>query len=350
MEPTFEIYAGDARDAYSTWPAPNTIISDGAYGVGGFHGDPRTPDALGEWYRAHIESWSKFSLPATTLWFWNTEVGWANVHPVLVENGWEYVQTVSWDKGIGHIAGNVNSKTIRRFPVVTEICVFYQRALVMETPDGRMSAKKWMRHEWKRSGLPFKRANEACGVKDAATRKYFAQDWLWYFPPADVMAKLVEYANVHGDPDGRPFYSLNGVSPVTRDEWDQLRYKFNLEHGITNVWSHPALRNSERIKGTGKRQAPRVYKPTAGVASAHLNQKPLMFMRRIISACTKPGDVVWEPFGGLCTATLAAVELGRAGYAAESAPDFAALAAERMETHLAELSGEGKLFAPSATL
>ena len=26
---------------------------------------------------------------------------------------------------MGHSAGNVNGKTIRRFPVVSEICVFY---------------------------------------------------------------------------------------------------------------------------------------------------------------------------------------------------------------------------------
>jgi hypothetical protein len=29
---------------------------------------------------------------------WNTEVGWANVHPVITEFGWEYVQTLTWEK------------------------------------------------------------------------------------------------------------------------------------------------------------------------------------------------------------------------------------------------------------
>ncbi len=36
------IFDGDALRAYGKWPAPQTIVSDGAYGVGGFHGDPRT--------------------------------------------------------------------------------------------------------------------------------------------------------------------------------------------------------------------------------------------------------------------------------------------------------------------
>ena len=35
----FALFRGDALDAYPDWPAPATIISDGAYGVRGFHGD-----------------------------------------------------------------------------------------------------------------------------------------------------------------------------------------------------------------------------------------------------------------------------------------------------------------------
>lgn len=109
--------------------------------------------------------------------------GWATVHPLLVRHGWDYVQTVVWDKGVGHIAGNVNGDTIRRFPVVTEVCVFYRRRLEFPTPDGVMSAKQWLRYEWRRAGLPLHRANQACGMANAATRKYLTQDWLWYLPP-----------------------------------------------------------------------------------------------------------------------------------------------------------------------
>ncbi len=325
----FRLWHGDALDAYSDWATPATIVSDGAYGVGGFPGDPRTPEPLADWYRPHVEAWSKHAHLATTLWFWNTEVGWANVHPVLVENGWEYVEMITWDKGIAHIAGNVNGATIRRFPVATEVCAFYARKLIIPTIDGPMHAREWMRHEWKRAGIPMRRANEACGVKDAATRKYFATDWLWYFPPPEMMQKLVNYANEHGDPAGRPYYSIDGERPVTGPEWGSLRYKWNHEHGLTNVWQLNALHGKERLKGNGLRAAPRVYKPTKGSAS-HLNQKPLEFMRRIVTACTKPGDVVWEPFGGLCSASVAAVELGREAFAAEPHDEFERLARQRL--------------------
>lgn len=161
--PTYRLHRGDVRNAYPKWPTPATIISDGAYGVRGFHGDTTGPDGLPDWYRPHIEAWSRAAHPSTTLWFWNTEVGWANVHPLLVASGWEYVEVVTWDKGIAHIAGNVNGKTIRRFPVVTEICVLYQRKFAVATPGGEMSVQRWLRHEWQRAGLPLYLANEACG-------------------------------------------------------------------------------------------------------------------------------------------------------------------------------------------
>ncbi len=323
------LYDGDALDAYSRWPAPNVIISDGAYGVGGFPSDPRTPDGLADWYRPHVEAWAKHALPATTLWFWNTEIGWATVHPLLVEHGWEYVETIVWDKGIAHIAGNVNGDTIRQFPVVTEVCVYYRRRLEFPTAEGVKSAKEWLRYEWQRAGLALHRANDACGVKNAATRKYLTQDWLWYFPPVAMMERLVAYANKHGRPQGRPYYSIDGQRPVTTEEWASLRHPWTHEHGQTNVWAAPPLNGDERYRGDGKRSAPRVHNPGKN-AALHLNQKPLKFMRRILAACTRPGDVVWEPFGGLCTGAVAAVEMGREPFAAELVEDFWLRAAERI--------------------
>ena len=327
----WSVFRGDALDAYGAWPAPAAIISDGAYGVGGFPGDPRTTDTLPEWYTPHIESWSQRAMPSTTLWFWNTELGWATIHPILVENGWDYVQTVVWDKGIGHIAGNVNGHTIRQFPVVSEICAFYRRRLEFSAPNGGViSVQKWLRHEWLRAGLPLHMANKACGVANAATRKYLTQDWLWYLPPPEKMERLVSFANRYGRAEGAPYYSLDGASPLTAEDWDSLRHEWHHVHGLTNVWSSPPLNGRERYKGNGVRSAPRVYKPGPH-AAVHLNQKPLEFMRRIITASTNQGDVIWEPFGGLCSAVVAAVESGRRGFAAELVGRFADLAVQRIE-------------------
>ena len=326
-----ELHYGPAEDVYDQWETPDLIISDGAYGIGGFPGDPRTTDGLLDWYKPHAAAWERRVHPATTLWFWNTEIGWATVHPLLVRTGWEYVQTIVWDKGIAHIAGNVNGATIRRLPTVTEVCVFYRRRLEFTGPTGPVSARHWLRAEWQRSGLPLYKANYACGVKNAATRKYLTQDWLWYFPPPEMFELLVAYANEHGDPAGRPYYSMDGKEVSTGEQWAALRHVWNHEHGLTNVWSHPPLNGNERYRGDGRRAAPRIYNPGSN-ASAHLNQKPLAFMRRIVNAVTKAGDTVWEPFGGLCTASVAAIEAGRRAFAAEPDFNFASLASRRLGT------------------
>lgn len=346
----FTLHHGDVREVYAEWEPPSTIISDGAYGVRGFHGDTTDAAGLVDWYRDHITAWTAASKPGTTLWFWGTEVGWATVHAELDRQGWDYVQTVIWDKGIAHIAGNVNSKTIRQFPVVTEVCALYQRRFEVALDDGEtLGVQDWLRHEWMRSGLPLYLSNEACGVRNAATRKYLTKDWLWYFPPGVMVERMAAYCNANGFESGRPYFSLDGKKSVSADEWDRMRYPWTHTHGVTNVWRRGPLHDSERLKGSMRRAAPRVYKPTKA-STTHLNQKPLEFMERLVHAVTREGDVVWEPFGGLASASVAAVALGRRAYVAEIDPHFAEIARERLtdasanravdaETEALEVSG-----------
>ncbi len=290
----------DARSCYASWPTPTAIVSDGAYGVLGFDGDTSDHLDLPRWYEPHVAAWSRAANAATTLWFWNSEIGWAAAHPILEKYGFRYVNSNTWNKGVGHIAGNVNTQKIRRFPVVTEVCVQY----VFEARIGGKSLKRWLLDEWKRTGLPQRRANEACGVNNAATRKYFDQGHLWYSPPPEVMEKLCDFANRFGDPKGRPYFSVDGVRAVSKAIWASMRAKFNCPHGVTNVWDRSPIRGEERVK-------------TSSGRAVHLNQKPLDLMTRIIESSTEVGDVVWEPFGGLFSASLAARNLQRQAFAAE---------------------------------
>ncbi len=315
---TAQIECADAATRYATWPAPTVILSDGAYGVGGFPGDPPTPDGLTAWYAPHVAAWDRYALPETTLWFWGTEIGWATVHPLLAEHGWEYRALHIWNKGIAHVAGNVNSKTIRRFPIVSEVCAQYVRVVRLPTGDGQqLPMQQWLRHEWLRAGLALSKTNEACGVKNAATRKYFTQDHLWYFPPPAMMEHLAAYANTHGRPDGRPYFALDGQAPVTAAAWARLRAKWNHTHGLTNVWTEPAVRGAERLKDDDAK-------------CLHGNQKPLRLIERCLFATSDPGDVIWEPFGGLCSGAVVALQTGRRCYSAEIQPNYYRLAQARL--------------------
>lgn len=333
------LHFGDALDCYDVWPTPTVIVSDGPYGVAGYPGDPPTHANLAEAYAPHVTAWSARAAPSTTLWFWGTEVGWATVHPLLEKHGWEYRSLHVWDKGVAHAAGNTNTKTLRKYPVVTEVCAQYVREVRLVARGAArgglagakagpglartttLPLKAWLRHEWERSGLPLSLANEACGVKNAATRKYFTQCHLWYFPPAEAFERFAAYVNEHGAPGGRPYFSTDGKRALTAAAWAELRAKFHCEVGVTNVWQEPAVRGHERFKEDG-------------VRAVHSNQKPLKLMERIVCAASDPGDVVWEPFGGLCTATVAALRNDRIGFAAEFQPAFHELARRRLALEL----------------
>ncbi len=301
------VQVGDSLDHYHEWDPPTVIFSDGGYGVLGFEGDTSDHLGLPAWYEPHIAAWSKYATPQTTLWFWNSEIGWAAVHPILEKYGWRYMNANVWNKGKGHIAGNVNTAKIRRFPVVSEVCVQY----VFEARIDGLELKRWLLREWKRSGLVMRKANEACGVADAAVRKYLDQGHLWYYPPPEMFLKMQEYANKHGKPEGRPYFSIDGKTAGTADQWAVMRSKFDCPHGFTNVWDRPALRGAERFKTNG----------SSGKA-VHLNQKPLDLSTMIIQASSGKDDVVWEPFGGLFTGCIAARNCGRKGFGAEIDPVY----------------------------
>lgn len=312
------IEAQDALSCYGRWSTPTCIVSDGPYGLGKFPGEPKTPTALGEWYAPHVAAWSANAGTDCTLWFWCTEVGWATVHPVLELHGWQYEECNIWDKGIAHIAGNCNSKTIRGMPVVTEVAVRYTKRNLLPNAVGQpLNIKDWVRYEWLRSGLPLSKSNEACGVANAATRKYLTQCHLWYFPPPESIVRMALYCSEHGLRTDRPYFSLDGRTPIVEAAWAAMRAKWNHVHGLSNVWQEPAVHGGERVR--------------SGAGYLHANQKPLSLMRRQVLACTDRGDVVWEPFGGLCSASIAALETGRRAFASEVNRDYFPVAVSRVQ-------------------
>ena len=320
------IYFQPAETLYDQWPTPVCIIADGPYGLSGFPGDLHTAIGLVDWYRPHVEAWAARSTPETTLWFWNSELGWANVHPLLAEHGWEYRSCHIWDKGLGHIAGNANTQTLRKFPVTTEVCAQYVKAPKFRSTTGEtLSMQDWLRSEWRRSGLPLRLANDACGVANAATRKYLTADHLWYYPPPDAFVRLVEYANKHGDPTGKPYFSQDGRHPISAKQWSHMRAKFRCPAGVTNVWRQPQVAGKHRINGD-RRQMQWKYK------SLHGSQKPLGLIETTILATTDPGDAVWEPFGGLCPAAICAFRLHRVSHSAEIVSEFYNAAVERLDS------------------
>ena len=303
------LYLGDFLHLSPDWPNPTIVICDGPYGLNSYPGDLRSSRALPEWYEPHIARITAAALPSTTLWFWNTELGWAYVHPILAKHGWRHHATNIWDKGIAHVAGNSNTQTLRGFPVVTEVCVQYTRDPVVNRLDGStITLQEWLRNEWLRTGLPLNEANQACGVINAATRKYLTTCDLWYMPPPEAYELLVQYANQHGDPQGRPYFDIGLSTKLDYPKYHTMRSKFHCPLGVTNVWHVPTVHSQHRIR--------------TPAGNTHPNQKPVALMERIITASSDPDDVVWDPFAGVGTTAIAAINTRRRAYTSEINPDY----------------------------
>ncbi len=218
---------------------------------------------------------------------------------------------------------------MRKFPQVTEVCVHYVLEEIRISEEGK-HLREWLREEWQRTGLPMDAANEACGVADAASRKYFAKDDQWYPPPPEKFKQLREYANEHGDPEGRPYFMWpEELEGIDRDSVKVPSAKFDLPVGVTNVWDEPPVSRSERQ-----------WDDKGG--ATHPNQKPIELMERIVRTSSEPGDLVWEPFGGLCTGSIAAARLGRDSAAAELQEDYYEIARERL-SKAGESGGQSRI-------
>ncbi len=77
----------------------------------------------------------------------------------------------------------------------------------------------------------------------------------------------------------------------------------------------------------------------------HPTQKPVEIVKRPIGYHTAPGELCYEPFSGSGTHLVAAEQTGRVCYAMELAPEFVAVALER----LAEMGLEPRLVERAAT-
>jgi modification methylase len=113
----------------------------------------------------------------------------------------------------------------------------------------------------------------------------------------------------------------------TKDE--KARYTFNYramkalndDLQMRSDWLLPICSGSERVKGDDG-------------SKAHPTQKPESLLYRILLACTKPGDVVLDPFFGTGTTGAVARRLGRHWVGIERERSYVKVALERIESTL----------------
>ncbi|MBB4154824.1 modification methylase [Sphingomonas jinjuensis] len=109
---------------------------------------------------------------------------------------------------------------------------------------------------------------------------------------------------------------------------EKAKYTFNYrsmktlndEIQMRSDWEFPICGGQERLKKGGHK--------------VHPTQKPEALLYRVLLACTKPGDVVLDPFFGTGTTGAVAKRLGRHWIGIEREPGYCAAAIERIEAAL----------------
>ena len=110
---------------------------------------------------------------------------------------------------------------------------------------------------------------------------------------------------------------------------ERARYTFNYramkalndDLQMRSDWVLPICAGPERVKG-------------ADGSKAHPTQKPEGLLYRILLACTKPGDLVLDPFFGTGTTGAVARRLGRLWIGIERESSYVKVARERIESTL----------------
>jgi modification methylase len=110
---------------------------------------------------------------------------------------------------------------------------------------------------------------------------------------------------------------------------EKARYTFNYramkalndDLQMRSDWVLPICSGGERVKD-------------AAGDKAHPTQKPEALLYRILLACTKPGDVVLDPFFGTGTTGAVARRLGRRWLGIEREPAYVEVARERIQSTL----------------
>ena len=110
---------------------------------------------------------------------------------------------------------------------------------------------------------------------------------------------------------------------------EKARYTFNYramkalndDLQMRSDWLMPICAGGERVKG-------------ADGSKAHPTQKPEALLYRILLACTKPGDVVLDPFFGTGTTGAVARRLGRRWIGIEREDAYVKVARERIDSTL----------------
>ena len=196
---------------------------------------------------------------------------------------------VTWKRRYGAFSTLHNSK---KFGVVTDSIFFYAKSdatqfqpqYSMDDPQYQDYVERTFKHV-DNNGRRYRIADLA----NPALRPNLIYEYKGYLPPKNGWAISKEKME-KWDAEGRLHFPAKPTGRIQRKRFlDELKGK-----PVQNLWTD--------IKMVSSQAQERIGYPT---------QKPLSLLERIITASSKAGDVVLDPFCGCATACVAAEKLGR---------------------------------------
>jgi len=213
----------------------------------------------------------------------------------ILDLGFVFRQQLVIDKGMQALGGRA-TKGYKMFPNVTESLLFF-------IYDSKPFIKDFLKERQKALGLTSLEINKRLGVKingGGVWSLYTGNNILAQVPTREMWERL-QKALVFDLP------------------YEEIAQTFNIEMGVTDVWTDIKFYQEER------------YHPT---------QKPLSLIDRIIKASTKEGMVVLDPFLGAGSTALSATNLKRKFIGIEKDENYVRVAEQRLK----DLLSQRKLF------
>jgi site-specific DNA-methyltransferase (adenine-specific) len=274
-----------------------------------------TPAAFLAWFDLLAEQWQRILRPNGSLYVFAWPKMSARVEVLLGER-FSVLNNITWRKEEGRHKAACKEE-LRGFFPASERIIFaeHKGADNMAKGEARYAAKcdelrgfvfeplrSYLAAELDRAGFTTRRVAEAFQVKSGSrTVTGMAGHWFaqvqWALPTAENYAWLRELFGVgflrrEYEDLRREYEDLRREYEDLRREYEDLRRPFNVSADVpyTDVWSFPTV---------GRR------------VGKHPCEKPLAMMEHIITASSRPGAVVLDPFMGSGVTGEAALRHGR---------------------------------------
>ncbi len=312
------IYHGDCLEIVPTLGQVDAIIADPPYyNVLKEDWDTQwaTADGFLGWIDGRAAEWGEVLAPAGSLFCFASPAMAARVEVKLGER-FNVLNSIRWDKPSCRLHA-VEVAAARSFLSPWEACIFAEqfgadgsalRGSGYDSACAELHAgvfeplRAYLDAEREAAGWTVRRVAEMYQQKSGSrTVTGMAGHWFqvsqWTLPTAENYAWLRELFNA-------------GNGEHLRREYEDLRRPFNLTKFTDDTWL--------------MKTAP------SGANRTHPAAKPEPLIRRIIEICTRPTDLILDPFMGSGTTLRAAKDLGRKSIGIEIDESYCEIAANRL--------------------